>query len=79
MKRKMTEEELSTLMIDKITVITTDKKGKETIWRTTSDVDHSYLCDGWDIENFEEEQANGEVHKKARMYEKRYIKWRKGR
>jgi hypothetical protein len=27
----------------------------------------------------EEEQANGEVHKKARMYEKRYIKWRKGR
>ena len=27
----------------------------------------------------EEEQANGEVHKKARMYEKRYIKWRKER
>ena len=27
----------------------------------------------------EEEQANGEIHKKARMYEKRYIKWRKGR
>ena len=55
MKRKKTKEELSTLMIDKITVITTDKKGKETIWRTTSDVDHSYLCDGWDIENFEED------------------------
>jgi hypothetical protein len=48
MKRKMTKEELSTF-------ITTDKKGKETIWRTTSDVDHSYLCDGWDIENFEED------------------------
>ena len=78
-KRKMTKKELSTLMIDKITFITTDEKGRETIWRTTSDVDHSYLCDGWDIENFEEEQANGEVHKKARMYEKRYIKWRKGR
>ena len=56
MKRKMTEEELSTLMIYKITVITTDKKGKETIWRTTSDVDHSYLNDGWDIENFEEDK-----------------------
>ena len=55
MKRKMTKEELSTLMIDKITVITTDEKGKETIWRTTSDVDHSYLNDGWDIENFEED------------------------
>ena len=54
-KRKMTEEELSTLMIYKVTVITTDKKGKETIWRTTSDVDHSYLNDGWDIENFEED------------------------
>ena len=75
----MTEEELSTLMVYKVTVITTDKKGKETTWRTTPDVDHSYLCHGWDIENFEEEQANGEVHKKARMYEKRYIKWRKGR
>ena len=74
MKRKMTEEELSNLIVDKLTFITTDKKGKETIWRTTSDVDHSYLNDGWDIENFEEEQANGEVHKKARMYEKRYIK-----
>ena len=54
-KRKMTKKELSTLMIDKITFITTDKKGKETTWRTTSDVDHSYLCDGWDIENFEED------------------------
>ena len=31
MKRKMTEEELSTLMIYKVTVITTDIKGKETI------------------------------------------------
>ena len=27
----------------------------------------------------EEEQWKREVHKKARMYEKRYIKWRKGR
>tara|TARA_R100000234_G_C4859968_1_gene118739 strand:- start:279 stop:458 length:180 start_codon:yes stop_codon:yes gene_type:complete len=27
----------------------------------------------------EKDQANGEVHKKARMYEKRYIKWRKER
>ena len=53
--RKLTKEELSTLMIDKISVITTDEKGKETIWRTTSDVDHSYLNDGWDIENFEED------------------------
>ena len=55
MKRKMTEEELSTILVDKLTFITTDKKGKETIWRTTSDVDHSYLNDCWDIENFEED------------------------
>ena len=48
----MTEEELSNLIVDKLTFITTDKKGKETTWRTTPDVDHSYLCDGWDIENF---------------------------
>ena len=49
----MTEEELSTLMVYKVTVITTDKNGKETIWRTTSDVDHSFLSDGWNIEDFE--------------------------
>ena len=55
-KRKMTKKELSTLMIYKITFITTDKKGKETIWRTTSDVDHSFLCDGWNIEDFEEDK-----------------------
>ena len=56
MKRKMTEEELSNLIVDKLTFITTDKKGKETIWRTTSDVDHSFLCDGWNIEDFEEDK-----------------------
>jgi len=50
---KMTAQELSTLMIDKITFITTDPKGRETIWRTTPDVDHSSLCDGWDVEDFE--------------------------
>ena len=50
---KMTAQELSTLMIDKITFITTDPKGKETIWRTSPDVDHSSLCDGWDVEDFE--------------------------
>ena len=51
--RKMTTQELSTLMIDKITFITTDLKGKETTWRTSPDVDHSSLCDGWDVEDFE--------------------------
>ena len=56
MKRKMTKAELSNLIVDKLTFITTDKKGKETIWRTTSDVDHSYLNDGWNIENFEEDK-----------------------
>ena len=56
MKRKMTEEELSTLMVDKVTFITTDKKGKETEWRTTPDVDHSFLCDGWSTEDFEEDK-----------------------
>ena len=33
-----------------------NEKGKETIWRTTSDVDHSFLCDGWNIEDFEEDK-----------------------
>ena len=51
--KKMTKQELSTLMIDKITFITTDPKGRETTWRTSPDVDHSSLCDGWDIEDFE--------------------------
>ena len=60
-KRKMTKKELSTLMIYKITFITTDKKGKETTWRTTPDVDHSYLCHGWDIENFEEDVLTGKI------------------
>ena len=32
--RKMTTQELSTLMVDKITFITTDKNGKETDWTT---------------------------------------------
>ena len=32
MKIKMTTQELSTLMIDKITFIPTDKKGKEKKW-----------------------------------------------
>ena len=49
----MTKQELSTLMIDKITFITTDKKDKETTWTTSPDVDHSSLCDGWDVEDFE--------------------------
>ena len=53
--RKMTTQELSTLMINKITFITTDKQGKETTWITSPDVDHSSLCDGWDVENFEVE------------------------
>ena len=56
MKRKMTEEELSNLIVDKVTFITTDKDGKETKWRTTPDVDHSFLCDGWDIKDFEEDK-----------------------
>ena len=51
--RKMTTQELSTLMIDKITFITTDKQGKEKKWTTSPDVDHSSLCDGWDVEDFE--------------------------
>jgi hypothetical protein len=55
MKRKMTEEELSNLIVDKLTFITTDKDGKETKWRTAPDVDHSFLCDGWDIKDFEED------------------------
>ena len=50
---KMTTQELSTLMIDKITFITTDKQGKEKKWTTSPDVDHSSLCDGWDVEDFE--------------------------
>ena len=49
----MTDQELSTLMIDKITFITTDKQGKEKKWTTSPDVDHSSLCDGWDVEDFE--------------------------
>ena len=56
MKRKMTKAELSNLIVDKLTFITTDKEGKETIWRTTSDVDHSFLCDGWNTEDFEEDK-----------------------
>ena len=58
MKSKMTTQELSTLMIDKITFITTDLKGKETTWRTSPDVDHSSLCDGWDVEDFERESED---------------------
>ena len=50
---KMTTQELSTLMIDKITFITTDKQGKEKKWTTSPDVDHSSMCDGWDVEDFE--------------------------
>ena len=53
MKSKMTAQELPTLMIDKITFITTDPKGRETTWRTSPDLDHSSLCDGWDVEDFE--------------------------
>jgi len=53
--RKMTTQELSTLMIDKITFITTDLNGKETTWTTSPDVDHSSLCDGWDVGDFEYE------------------------
>ena len=51
--KKMTTQELSTLMIDKITFITTDLNGKETTWTTSPDVDHSSFCDGWDVEDFE--------------------------
>ncbi len=53
--RKMTTQELSTLMIDKITFITVDKQGKEKKWTTSPKVDHSSLCDGWDVEDFEQE------------------------
>jgi len=49
----MTAQELSTLMVDKITFTTTNKQGKETRWTTSPDVDHSSFCDGWDIEDFE--------------------------
>ena len=52
----MTKAELSNLIVDKLTFITTDKEGKETMWRTTSDVDHSFLCDGWNTEDFEEDK-----------------------
>ena len=55
MKSKMTAQELSTLMIDKITFITTDKQGRETTWTTSPEVDHSSFCDGWDIEDFEQD------------------------
>jgi hypothetical protein len=58
MKIKMTTQELSTLMIDKITFITTDKKGEEKKWTTSPDVDHSSLCDGWDVEDFERESED---------------------
>ena len=56
MKKAMTKEELASLLVDKLTFITTDKEGKETMWRTTSDVDHSFLCDGWNTEDFEEDK-----------------------
>ena len=56
MKRAMTKEELASLLVDKLTFITIDKKGNEKIWRTASDVDHSFLCDGWNIEDFEEDK-----------------------
>jgi hypothetical protein len=56
MKKAMTKEELASLLVDKLTFITIDKKGNEKIWRTTSDVDHSFLCDGWNIEDFEEDK-----------------------
>ena len=55
-KKTMTKEELESLLVDKLTFITIDKKGNEKIWRTTSDVDHSFLCDGWNIEDFEEDK-----------------------
>ena len=28
-------------------------EGKEKKWTTSPDVDHSSLCDGWDVEDFE--------------------------
>ena len=34
---------------------------------------------GSHVMKFIDQKHNKEVHKKARMYEKRYIKWRKGR
>ena len=51
--RKMTTQELSTLMVDKISFITTAKCSKEPHWTTSPDVDHSSLCEGWDVEDFE--------------------------
>ena len=56
MKRKMTEEELSTILVDKLTFITTDKKGKETTWRTTWQVAHSSWCDNLSVNDFEEDK-----------------------
>ena len=51
----MTTQELSTLMIDKITFITVDKQGKEKKSTTAPQLDHSSFCDGWDVEDFEQE------------------------
>jgi hypothetical protein len=36
----------------------TDKQGKEKKWTTSPDVDHSSLCDGWDVEDFERESED---------------------
>ena len=65
---KMTTQELSTLMIDKITFITTDKQGKEKKWTTSPDVDHSSLCDGWDVEDFERDHEQAPRISKAKNF-----------
>ena len=65
---KMTNQELSTLMIDKITFITTDKQGKEKKWTTSPDVDHSSLCDGWDVEDFERDHEQAPRISKAKNF-----------
>tara|TARA_R100000234_G_C4976481_1_gene168697 strand:- start:162 stop:329 length:168 start_codon:yes stop_codon:yes gene_type:complete len=52
--KKMTKKELENIELWDITFRTIDKKGKEKLWTTQDNVDHSQLCDGWETQDFKE-------------------------
>ena len=54
MINNMKKEELENLIVYDITFQTTDKKGKVKYWTTSHKVDHSFICERLDINDFEE-------------------------
>tara|TARA_R110002051_G_scaffold220697_1_gene284474 strand:- start:198 stop:383 length:186 start_codon:yes stop_codon:yes gene_type:complete len=51
MNMKITEEELAGLSVWDIIFYTVDEEGNKKFWKTNHNIDHSSLCEGWEVDD----------------------------